>query len=166
MCVCAKSFVTLWTIACKTPLSMEILQARILDWVAIPFSRGSFWCRDCRSFGVNCMERWAFGELTTWHQRKWRQGVESWPLGLGWTPNLEGPVKPSRQTDDVMGTWRTVGAPGAWGTDWTLIQRPAFHSCQFTMALPKLPFTFLWPAQICSLWTASPCFFVTYWCVL
>ena len=23
-----------------------ILQARILEWVAIPFSRGSFWCRD------------------------------------------------------------------------------------------------------------------------
>ena len=33
-------------------------------------------------------------------------------------------MKPSRQRDDVMGTWRTVGAPGAWGTDWTLIQRP------------------------------------------
>ena len=33
-------FVTPWTTALQT-LSMEILQARILEWVAIPFSRGS-----------------------------------------------------------------------------------------------------------------------------
>ena len=30
-----------WTIAHQAPLSMEILQARILEWVAMPFSRGS-----------------------------------------------------------------------------------------------------------------------------
>ena len=29
-----------WTVACRAPLSM-ILQARILEWVAIPFSSGS-----------------------------------------------------------------------------------------------------------------------------
>ena len=34
-------FVTLWTVAHQAPLSMGILQARILEWVAIPFSRGS-----------------------------------------------------------------------------------------------------------------------------
>ena len=27
---------------CQAPLSMGILQARILEWAAIPFSRGSF----------------------------------------------------------------------------------------------------------------------------
>ena len=32
---------TPWTVACQAPLSMGILQARILEWVAIPFSRGS-----------------------------------------------------------------------------------------------------------------------------
>ena len=32
---------TLWTIACQAPLSMGILQARILQWVAMPSSRGS-----------------------------------------------------------------------------------------------------------------------------
>ena len=26
---------TLWTVACQAPLSMEILRARILEWVAI-----------------------------------------------------------------------------------------------------------------------------------
>ena len=34
-------FVTLWTAACQAPLSMGILQARILEWVAMPFSGGS-----------------------------------------------------------------------------------------------------------------------------
>ena len=32
---------TPWTVAHQTPLSMGILQARILEWVAMPFSRGS-----------------------------------------------------------------------------------------------------------------------------
>ena len=33
-------FATLWTVAHQDPLSMRILQARILEWVAMPFSRG------------------------------------------------------------------------------------------------------------------------------
>ena len=39
-------FATLWTIARQTPLSMEILQARILEWIAMPSSRGSSQPRD------------------------------------------------------------------------------------------------------------------------
>ena len=34
-------FATLWTVALQVPLSMGILQARILEWVARPSSRGS-----------------------------------------------------------------------------------------------------------------------------
>ena len=34
-------FVNTWTVARQAPLSMEILQARILEWVAMPSSRGS-----------------------------------------------------------------------------------------------------------------------------
>ena len=34
-------FVTPWTVARQTPLSMGILQARILEWVDYPFSRGT-----------------------------------------------------------------------------------------------------------------------------
>ena len=30
-----------WTVACQAPLSMGILQARIQEWIAILFSRGS-----------------------------------------------------------------------------------------------------------------------------
>ena len=32
---------TLWTVSLQAPLSMGILQTRILEWVAVPFSRGS-----------------------------------------------------------------------------------------------------------------------------
>ena len=47
VCVCGQSlnhvqlFVTPWTAACQAPLSMEILQARMLEYVAMPSSRGS-----------------------------------------------------------------------------------------------------------------------------
>ena len=34
-------FATPWTIVCQAPLSMGVLQARILEWVVMPFSRGS-----------------------------------------------------------------------------------------------------------------------------
>ena len=34
-------FATLWTTAHQAPLSMRILQARILEWAAMPFSRSS-----------------------------------------------------------------------------------------------------------------------------
>ena len=50
--VCAQSlshvrlFVTPWTVAHQAPLSMGILQARILEWVAMPSSRASSQPRD------------------------------------------------------------------------------------------------------------------------
>ena len=40
------TFMTQWTVACQAPLSMGILQASILEWVAMPFSRGSSQPRD------------------------------------------------------------------------------------------------------------------------
>ena len=39
-------FVTPWSAAHQAPLSMGILQARILEWVAMPVSRGSSQHRD------------------------------------------------------------------------------------------------------------------------
>ena len=39
-------FVTLWTVARQAPLSMGILRARILEWIAMPSSRGSSQPRD------------------------------------------------------------------------------------------------------------------------
>ena len=48
-CLVAQLCLTLqppWTVARKAPLSMGILQARILTWVAMPSSRGSYQPRD------------------------------------------------------------------------------------------------------------------------
>ena len=39
MCNHVQLFVTLWTVARQAPLSIGILQARILEWVAMPSSR-------------------------------------------------------------------------------------------------------------------------------
>ena len=38
--------VTPWTVACQAPMSMGILQATILEWVAMPSSRESSQPRD------------------------------------------------------------------------------------------------------------------------
>ena len=50
VCVLSRSVVsdsaTQWTAALQAPLSMGILQLRILEWVAMPFSRGSSQTRD------------------------------------------------------------------------------------------------------------------------
>jgi len=43
-------FATLWTVAHQAPLSMGILQARKLEWVAISSSRGSSW--------LLCLQHW------------------------------------------------------------------------------------------------------------
>ena len=52
-----------WAVACQAPLSMGILQARILEWVAISFSRKSFQIRD--QTRVSCIGRWIFLPLAT-----------------------------------------------------------------------------------------------------
>ena len=39
-------FATQWTVACQAPLSMGFSQARILEWVPMPSSRGHCWPRD------------------------------------------------------------------------------------------------------------------------
>ena len=62
---CIWLFATPWTIACQAPLSLGILQARILEWVAIPFSRGSSQPRDRTQ--VSCI---ADGFFTIWATRE------------------------------------------------------------------------------------------------
>ena len=43
---CIQPFETSWTVARQVPLSIGLFQARILDWVAISFSKGSSRTRD------------------------------------------------------------------------------------------------------------------------
>ena len=60
-------FVTPWTVACQAPLSRHgILQARILEWVAVLFFRGTSWPRDQTQ--VSCIAGRFF---TLWVTREW-----------------------------------------------------------------------------------------------
>ena len=43
---CVRLFATPWAISYQAPLSTGILQARVLEWVAMPSSRGSSRPRD------------------------------------------------------------------------------------------------------------------------
>ena len=54
-------FATPWTAARHTPLSMGIFQARVLEWVAMPSSRGSSQSKSqtCVSYLVH----WQLGSL-------------------------------------------------------------------------------------------------------
>ena len=58
-------FVIPWTIAHQAPLSMEILQARILEWVAMPSFRASSQLRDWIQ-----VSRIAGGFFTIWATRQ------------------------------------------------------------------------------------------------
>ena len=58
-------FVTPRTAASQAPLSMGILQARILEWIAIPFSRGT-----SRPRGRNWVSCLAGSLLTVWATRE------------------------------------------------------------------------------------------------
>ena len=70
MCVHAQSltrawlFVTPWTAACQAPLSMGILQARMLEWVAIPVSMGSSQPSDWTH--ASSTGRWVLYHWATW----------------------------------------------------------------------------------------------------
>ena len=55
-------FVTPWSIIHQAPLSMGILQVRILEWVAMPSSRGSSQPRDQTS--VSYILHWQAGSLS------------------------------------------------------------------------------------------------------
>ena len=55
---CVQLFVTLRTVALQAPLSMGVLQARILEWVAMTSSRGSSQPRDCKHVSyISCIGR-------------------------------------------------------------------------------------------------------------
>ena len=68
-------FVTPRTVARQAPLSMGILQARILDWVVMPSSRGSFQSRDWAE--VSCIPG---GFFTTWATREAQEYCNGKPI--------------------------------------------------------------------------------------
>ena len=62
--ICAQTLsrVRLFATPCQAPLSMGILQARILEWVAMPSSKGSSQPRDRTHISCICLH-WQEGSL-------------------------------------------------------------------------------------------------------
>ena len=81
---CPTLFVTLWTVAHQAPLSMGILQARILEWVAMPSSRGSSQLRDQTCISLSFLH-WqtcsVFCHTSTWisHWYTYVPSLLNWP---------------------------------------------------------------------------------------
>ena len=101
MCVCVSCSVisdttTPWTVACQDPPS-GILQARILEWVAISFSRGFSWPRD-RTWVSHIAYRlftiWATREdcsflFSVWEGASlWAHSVHSFHMPLGYVGQI------------------------------------------------------------------------------
>ena len=71
-------FATSWTAACQAPLSLGFFQARILEWVAIPFSRGSSRPRDRTHVScISCRQ-----VLYHWCHQYWRKKWQPCPVFL------------------------------------------------------------------------------------
>ena len=87
-CVCVVSrvwhFVTPWTVAHQAPLSMGILQARILEWVVMPSSSGSSQLRDRTQ-----VAHIAGGFFTIWATKSKNTGVGNCFLLQGNFPTQE-----------------------------------------------------------------------------
>ena len=92
LCVCmfsvTQSCLTLWDPVDYSPPGSSvhgIFQARILEWVAISFSRGSFQPRDRNCVArISCIGRWILYYCTAWEAHfilhlveKWRDGIKT-----------------------------------------------------------------------------------------
>ena len=66
--VTSNSFPTPWTVALQAPLTMGISQARILEWVAVSFSRGSSRPRD--QTRISCIALYCRWVLYCWASRE------------------------------------------------------------------------------------------------
>ena len=73
---CVQLFLTLWTVACQAPLSTGILQARILERVAMPSSRGSSRPRDGTSVSSPALGSRFFTTGATWEVHKKKIDME------------------------------------------------------------------------------------------
>ena len=83
-----------------------IFQARVLEWVAISFSRGSSWPRDWTQ--VSHIARRC---LTLWVTREAQPAMQdTWVRSVGW----EDPLEEGMETHSSILAWRIPMDRGAW----------------------------------------------------
>ena len=107
---CVLLFVTSWTVACQAPLSMGILQARILEWVAMSSSGESSQPR-----GWTQVSHIEGGFFTIWANREVQEYWSGWPIlspGELPDPGIE-PGSPALQVDSLP-----AEPPGTQGLKW------------------------------------------------
>ena len=111
---------SLWPIDCSWPGSSvhRILQERILEWVAIPFSRGSSWPRVSVIAGgfFNYLDHQ--GSLTQWVRNlpamQETQEMQVQPM------DREDPLEKEMATHSSILAWKNPLERGTW---WTIVQR-------------------------------------------
>ena len=98
-------FVSPWTVALQVPLSMGILQERILEWVAMPFSRGSSQPRDRTQ-----VSHITGGFFTIWATREAQEYWSGQPIpSPGDLPNPEIEPGVSCIAGRFFTSWATLG---------------------------------------------------------
>ena len=95
-------FATPWTVACQSPLSMGILKGRILEWVAMPSSRGYSQPRDQTQ--VSCITG---GFFTIWAIKGAQEYWSAYPIpSTGYLPHPGIKlVSPALQADSLPAEW-------------------------------------------------------------
>ena len=85
-------FATPWTVAYQAPPSMEFSRPRVLEWVAISFSRGSSLPKDqtrVSRIAGRCFTIWATREATmVWPLVNNREGTQAHPSIENWIKDL------------------------------------------------------------------------------
>ena len=110
----------------QVPLSMGILQATILEWIAMPSSRGSSWPRDQTHIAyVSCT-----GRQVLYHQHPWEAATLP-PLTLQYSScctDLSGPL--TEQACPISGSLQLAvpfpsGIPRLALSHWQVPERPS-----------------------------------------
>ena len=100
---CGPFFATPWTVAHQAPLSVGILQARTLEWVAMPSSRGSFQPRD----RIHVSYVFCIGRQVLYLQH--HLGHSIWRLGWGYLlGSAVGIPKCRRRRRSRIGYWEKL----------------------------------------------------------
>ena len=101
MCLVTQSCLTLCdTVDCSLPGSLGILQARILEWVAMPSSRGSSQPRDWTQVSCNCRRSlyWLSPQgrprILEWITYPFSRDLPNWGIELG-SPTLQADSLPA-----------------------------------------------------------------------
>ena len=102
-----------WPVARQAPLSMDILQARILEWVAMPFSRGSSQPRDQTQ-----VSHTAGRFFTSWATRECeRRYLQMIALIRSWY------LKYTKDSYKSTSKYKHSHYKMGWGPEWKFFQR-------------------------------------------